>query len=54
MIIKISPLSEKGRKIIDSSMIIFYEAPMTHKYLLEGLERTLNNLMDTPRGTFGG
>lgn len=34
-----------------ADVIVFNEAHMTHRYVLDALDRTLNDLMSTPEGT---
>ena len=45
--------SEQGRIIRDANIIIWDEAPMAHRYLLEALNRTLNDIADVDNAVFG-
>uniref|UniRef100_A0A0L8GFQ1 ATP-dependent DNA helicase n=1 Tax=Octopus bimaculoides TaxID=37653 RepID=A0A0L8GFQ1_OCTBM len=42
---KISPLDVNGRLLHDARFVIWYEAPMCHRYLFEALNRKLKNVM---------
>ena len=50
---RISPTDATGRLLRDAHMIIWDEAPMSHRHLLECLNRTLKDIMQ-PDILFGG
>lgn len=39
---------------MDADVTVVDEAPMTHRYVLEALDGTLNDLMSTTEGQIGG
>ena len=50
----ISPRDQNGRLLKAARVLVWDEAPMSHRYLLEALDRTLRDIMQAPDLVMGG
>jgi hypothetical protein len=50
----VSPRDQNGQLLKAAKLLVWDEAPMSHRFLLEALDRTLRDVMQAPDQPMGG